>query len=184
MPPARVLLQQITAAVLGLGGGHADSMRTAARWLAECGAAPKGADHYQLRDKMIAAGDHGGLQRYAYAYALAGDEARVRSRWNSWGAKHIAHFERRRQLSPARRAGAPAVIGAQSATTATTTGRYASAPGTAPGTRTPGRRPVSYRRAAAMQAGERENGPRLMRHHRQLPDDRWKQHLKGMEPGQ
>ena len=94
MPPARVLLQQITVAVLGLGGGHADSMRMAARWLAECGAAPKGADHYQLRDKMIAAGDHGGLQRYAYAYALAGDEARVRSRWNSWGAEHIAHFER------------------------------------------------------------------------------------------
>jgi ParB/RepB/Spo0J family partition protein len=94
LPPARVLLQQITVAVLGLGGGHADSMRMAARWLAECGAAPKGADHYQLRDKMIAAGDHGGLQRYAYAYALAGDEARVRSRWNSWGAEHITHFER------------------------------------------------------------------------------------------
>ena len=69
-------------------------MRLAARWLAECGAAPKGIDHYRLRDQMIAAGDHGGLQRYAYAYALAGDEARVRSRWNSWGAEHIAHFER------------------------------------------------------------------------------------------
>ena len=94
MPPARVLLQQITVAVLGLGGGHADSMRMAARWLAECGAAPKGADHYRLRDQMIAAGDHGGLQRYAYAYALAGDESRVRSRWNSWGAEHVAHFER------------------------------------------------------------------------------------------
>jgi predicted transcriptional regulator len=94
MPPARVLLQQITVAVLGLGGGHADSMRLAARWLAECGAAAKGVDHYRLRDKMIAAGDHGGLQRYAYAYALAGDEARVRSRWNSWGTEHIAHFER------------------------------------------------------------------------------------------
>jgi hypothetical protein len=94
MPPARVLLQQITVAVLGLGGGHADSMRMAARWLAECGAAANGTDHYQLRDKMIAADDHGGLQRYAYAYALAGDEARVRSRWNSWGAEHIAHFER------------------------------------------------------------------------------------------
>ena len=94
MPSARVLLQQITVAVLGLGGGHAESMRMAARWLAECGAAPKGADHYRLRDQMIAAGDRGGLQRYAYAYALAGDEARVRSRWNSWGAEHIAHFER------------------------------------------------------------------------------------------
>jgi ParB/RepB/Spo0J family partition protein len=94
MPPARVLLQQITVAVLGLGGGHADSMRMAARWLAECGAAPKGADHYRLRDQMIAADDRGGLRRYAYAYALASDEARVRSRWNSWGAEHIAHFER------------------------------------------------------------------------------------------
>ena len=94
MPPARVLLHQITVAVLGLGGGHADSMRMAARWLAECGAAAKGADHYRLRDQMIAADDRGGLQRYAYAYALAGDETRVRSRWNSWGAEHIAHFER------------------------------------------------------------------------------------------
>jgi hypothetical protein len=43
---------------------------------------------------MTADGDHKGLQRYAYAYALAGDEARVRSRWNSWDAEHIAHFER------------------------------------------------------------------------------------------
>jgi hypothetical protein len=39
MPLARVLLQQISVAVLGIGGGHADSMRMAARWLAECGAA-------------------------------------------------------------------------------------------------------------------------------------------------
>jgi len=94
LPHARVLLQQITAALLGYGGGHADSMRMAARWLAEAGAAPKGMDHYRVRDKMTADGDHGGLQRYAYAYALAGDEARVRSRWNSWDAQHIAHFER------------------------------------------------------------------------------------------
>jgi len=94
LPHARVLLQRITTALLGYGGGHADSMRMAARWLAECGAAPKGVDHYRLRDKMLADGDHGGLQRYAYAYALAGDEARVRSRWNSWGAEHVAHFER------------------------------------------------------------------------------------------
>jgi ParB/RepB/Spo0J family partition protein len=94
LPPARVLLQQITAALLGYGGGHADSMRMAARWLAEAGAAPKGADHYRLRDQLTADADHGGLQRYAYAYALAGDEACVRSRWNSWDAQHIAHFER------------------------------------------------------------------------------------------
>ena len=94
LPHARVLLQQITVALLGYGAGHADSMRMAARWLAECGAAPKGADHYRLRDKMLADRDHGGLQRYAFAYGLAGDEARVRSRWNSWGAEHVAHFER------------------------------------------------------------------------------------------
>jgi cell wall-associated NlpC family hydrolase len=72
MPPVRVLLQQITVAVLGLGGGHADSMRMAARWLAGCGAAPKGIDHYRLRDQMIATGDRAGLQRYAYAYQFSG----------------------------------------------------------------------------------------------------------------
>jgi hypothetical protein len=94
LPPARVLLQRITAATLGYGGGHADSMRLAARWLAEAGLAPKGTDHYRLRDQLTAAGDHGGLQRYAYAYALAGDETRVRSRWQTWGLEHIEHFER------------------------------------------------------------------------------------------
>jgi ParB/RepB/Spo0J family partition protein len=94
LPPARVLLQRITAALLGSGGGHAESMRMAARWLAEAGLVPRGLDHYQLRDRMTADGDHGGLQRYAYAYALAGDEARVRSRWASWDGQHIEHFER------------------------------------------------------------------------------------------
>jgi ParB/RepB/Spo0J family partition protein len=94
LPPARVLLQRITAALLGSGGGHAESMRMACKWLAESGAAPRGADHYQVRDQMMASGDHGGLQRYAYAYALAGDEARVRSRWATWDERHIAHFER------------------------------------------------------------------------------------------
>jgi ParB/RepB/Spo0J family partition protein len=94
LPPARVLLQRITAALLGSGGGHAESMRMAARWLAESGTTPRGVDHYRLRDQLMAAGDHGGLQRYAWAYALAGDEARVRSRWASWDERHIAHFER------------------------------------------------------------------------------------------
>jgi ParB/RepB/Spo0J family partition protein len=94
LPHARILLQQITAALLSGGGGHAESMRMAARWLAEAGVAPRGLDHYQLRDKMTADGDHAGLQRYAYAYALAGDEARVRSRWASWDLHHIGHFER------------------------------------------------------------------------------------------
>lgn len=94
LPPARILLQQITAALLGSGGGHAESMRMAARWMAESGAAPRGTDHYKLRDQLAAAGDHGALQRYAWAYALADDEARVRSRWTSWDAQHIAHFER------------------------------------------------------------------------------------------
>jgi hypothetical protein len=69
-------------------------MRMAVRWLAESGAAPRGVDHYRLRDQMIAENDRGGLKRYAYAYALASDEARVRSRWASWDEHHIAHFER------------------------------------------------------------------------------------------
>ncbi len=94
LPPARVLLHLITTALLDGGGGHAESMRMAARWLAESGAAPRGVDHYRLRDQLAAGGDRGGLQRYAYAYALAGDEARVRSRWASWDEHHIAHFER------------------------------------------------------------------------------------------
>jgi len=94
LPPARVLLQRITTALLDGSGGHAESMRMAARWLAESGAAPRGADHYRLRDQLAASGDRGGLQRYAYAYALAADEARVRSRWASWDEHHIAHFDR------------------------------------------------------------------------------------------
>lgn len=43
-------LQWITVAVLGLGGGQSDSMQMAARWLAQCGAAAKGIDHYRVLD--------------------------------------------------------------------------------------------------------------------------------------
>ena len=42
MPPARILLHQISLAVLGFGGGHADSMRMAARWLADLRRGPQG----------------------------------------------------------------------------------------------------------------------------------------------
>jgi hypothetical protein len=159
LPHVRVLLQQITAALLGYGGGHADSMRMAASWLAEAGAASKGTDHYRLPDKMMTDRDHGGLQRYAWAYALAGDEPRVPS------MEHLGHGARR-PLRAARllcRVRADSVgagpagrgeglhrgdrdtrlpglrvhrqqNGARSATTATKSARYARAPGTAPGT--------------------------------------------------
>jgi len=72
LPPARVLLHRITTALLDSGGGHAESMRMAARWLAESGTAPRGVDHYRLRDQLAASGDRGGLQRYAYAYGARG----------------------------------------------------------------------------------------------------------------
>jgi hypothetical protein len=94
LPPGPDLLQLVVAALLGYGGGHAESMRMACRWLAESGAAARGADHYQLRDQLMASGDHRALQRYAYGYALAADEARVRSRWASWEGHHIEHFAR------------------------------------------------------------------------------------------
>jgi transposase len=34
------------------------------------------------------------LLRYAHAYALAGDELRLRSRWVTWGDQHTAHLAR------------------------------------------------------------------------------------------
>ena len=94
LPPGPDLLQLVVAALLGYGGGHAESMRLACKWLAASGAVAAGTDHYQARDQLVASGDHRGLQRYAWAYALAGDEGRVRSRWNTWDAQHIAHFAR------------------------------------------------------------------------------------------
>src|SRR6266568_5019630 len=94
LPPASDLAQLLTAALLGAGGGHSESLRLACRWLAARGAVPPGADHYQWRDQLTASGDLRALQRYAYAYALADDELRVRSRWASWGEHHAAHLAR------------------------------------------------------------------------------------------
>ncbi len=92
LPSASDLAQLLTTALLSAGGGHSESLRLACRWLTASGAVPPGADHYQWRDQLTARSDHRALQRYAYA--LAGDELRVRFRWASWGEHHAAHLAR------------------------------------------------------------------------------------------
>lgn len=92
--PAAGELSRILAAALLEGTGHAETMRTACKWLRDAGIAPAGADHYAWHKQLTAAGDHAALARYAWAYALAADELRVRSRWNPWGPRHAAHLDR------------------------------------------------------------------------------------------
>jgi ParB/RepB/Spo0J family partition protein len=94
MPHTREMIGLLAATLLGSGSGHTDCLRLACRWLADAGIAPPGADHYKWRDTLTAAGDRATLLRYARAYALAGDELRVRSRWNTWGEHHAAHLAR------------------------------------------------------------------------------------------
>lgn len=93
LPGAGELSRILAAALLG-GSGHGESLRTACKWLRDAGTAPAGADHYAWHRQLTAAGDQAGLARYAYAYALAADELHARSRWHSWGPRHIAHLDR------------------------------------------------------------------------------------------
>jgi ParB/RepB/Spo0J family partition protein len=92
--PAPGELARLLAATMLDGSGHSETLRLACRWLRDAGIAPPGADHYRWRDELAAAGDHAGLQRYAYAYALAADEVAARYRRDTWGPRQAAHLER------------------------------------------------------------------------------------------
>jgi ParB/RepB/Spo0J family partition protein len=92
--PAPGELARLLAATMLDGTGHSETLRLACRWLRDAGIAPPGADHYQWRNELTAAGDHAALQRYAYAYALAADEVAARYRQGTWGTRQAAHLER------------------------------------------------------------------------------------------
>jgi ParB/RepB/Spo0J family partition protein len=100
VPAAREQVWRFADALLGSGAGHTDSLRLAYRWAAAAGAVPGGLDHYRARDQARAAGDRAGLLRYAYAYALAADELRVRgtmgrySGHEGWDDRHTGHLDR------------------------------------------------------------------------------------------
>jgi ParB family chromosome partitioning protein len=94
LPSAGDLARVLTSALLTGGGGHADALQRACRWLADAGIAPPGADHYQWRDQLAAASDDKTLARFAYAYALAADESIVRCGYSAWGDRHTAHLAR------------------------------------------------------------------------------------------
>jgi ParB/RepB/Spo0J family partition protein len=92
--PAAAELSRILAAALLEGIGHAETLRTACKWLRDGEAAPAGIDHYVWHKQLTAAEDHAGLARYAFACALAADELHVRARHTTWGARHAAHLDR------------------------------------------------------------------------------------------
>jgi len=100
VPAAREQVWRLADALLGSGAGHTDSLRLAYRWAAAAGAVPAGLDHYRARDQARAEGDRAGLLRYAYAYALATDELRVRGTLGrytgheGWEDRHAGHLER------------------------------------------------------------------------------------------
>lgn len=93
LPPAGEL-SRILAATLLEGIGHAETLRTACKWLRDTGIAPAGADHYAWHKHLTAAGDHAGLARYAFACTLAADELHARARRSDWSARHAAHLDR------------------------------------------------------------------------------------------
>jgi ParB family chromosome partitioning protein len=93
LPPAGELAR-ILAATLLEGTGHAETLRTACKWLRDAGMVPDGTDHYAWHRQLTAAEDHAGLARYAYACTLAADELHARSRYTAWGARHAAHLAR------------------------------------------------------------------------------------------
>jgi hypothetical protein len=92
--PAAGELSRILAATLLEGIGHAETLRTACKWLREAGTVPAGTDHYAWHKQLTAAADHAGLARYAFACTLAADELHARSRHSPWGARHAAHLGR------------------------------------------------------------------------------------------
>jgi hypothetical protein len=92
--PAPDVLARILAAALLDGTGYSETLRLACKWLRDAGIAPPGADHYAWRGQLAAAGDHKGLARYAYTYALAADELHARARHHPWGDRHAAHLAR------------------------------------------------------------------------------------------
>ncbi len=88
------MLRRILAASLLDGTGYSGTLRLACKWLRDAGIAPPGANHNAWRGPLAAAGDHAGLSRYAYAYALAADELHARARHHPWGDRHAAHLAR------------------------------------------------------------------------------------------
>ncbi len=92
--PTPDMLARILAASLLDGTGYSETLRLACKWLRDAGIAPPGADHYAWRGQLAAAGDHAGLTRYAYAYALAADELHARARHHPWGDRHAAYLAR------------------------------------------------------------------------------------------
>jgi ParB family chromosome partitioning protein len=101
LPPARQLVHEF-ATVLITGGGDSEAIRLAWRWLHDSGAVTTGQDvnNYHDRTQMAAqlndAGDRATMHRWGWAYCLAAEELRTRSRGYgtpAWSARHTAHVE-------------------------------------------------------------------------------------------
>lgn len=101
LPSARQLVHEF-ATVLITGGGDSEAIRLAWRWLRDSGAVTTDQDvsNYHDRTQTVSqlndAGDRTTLHRWAWAYCLAAEELRTRSRGYgtpAWTARHTAHVE-------------------------------------------------------------------------------------------
>jgi ParB/RepB/Spo0J family partition protein len=101
LPPARELVHEFATVLLG-GTGDSEAVRLAWRWLRDSGAVTTGQDvsNYYDRTRTVSqlndAGDRATLHRWAWAYCLAAEELRTRSRGYgtpAWTARHTAHVE-------------------------------------------------------------------------------------------